>query len=160
MSIGLRKSFLSVSCVVFALNTLLELISSRSILGYSILICHIRRLHLYVTRCIRLWPLWKDYGNRMHTAMTRCAKYRPLLSQRYISKVHSHLLMDQRIPGPVSCRLLEHGWFVGDPTPLARDNVYVIITLLYVCNKYSAFRVGQSPLTIKIYTLLHVFRAA
>ena len=26
-----------------------------------------------------------------------------------------------RIPGPVSCRCLEPGWFVGDPTSLARD---------------------------------------
>ncbi len=32
------------------------------------------------------------------------------------------LLTDQRIPGPVSCRCLEPRWFVGDITPLARDN--------------------------------------
>ena len=36
-----------------------------------------------------------------------------------------HLWTDQRIPGPVSCCCLEPGWFVGDPTPLARDNIYV-----------------------------------
>ena len=34
-----------------------------------------------------------------------------------------HSVTDQRIPGPVSCRCLEPGWFVGDPTPLARDNI-------------------------------------
>ncbi len=28
-----------------------------------------------------------------------------------------------RIPGPVSCHCLESGWFVGDPTSLARDNI-------------------------------------
>ncbi len=37
-----------------------------------------------------------------------------------------HLLTDQRIPGPVSCCCLEPGWFVGDPTPLAHGNIYVI----------------------------------
>ncbi len=30
-----------------------------------------------------------------------------------------------RIPGPMSCCCLEPGWFVGDPTPLARDNMYM-----------------------------------
>ncbi len=34
-----------------------------------------------------------------------------------------HLWTDQRIPGPVSCRCPEPRWFVGDPTPLARDNM-------------------------------------
>ena len=34
-----------------------------------------------------------------------------------------HLWTDQRIPGPVSCRCPEPGWFVGNPTPLARDNI-------------------------------------
>ncbi len=32
-------------------------------------------------------------------------------------------LTDQRITGPVSCRCLEPGWFVGDPTPLARESI-------------------------------------
>ena len=34
-----------------------------------------------------------------------------------------HLWTDQRIPGPLSCRCLEPGWFVGDPASLARDNM-------------------------------------
>ena len=34
-----------------------------------------------------------------------------------------HLLTDQRITGPVSCRCPEPGWFVGDPIALARDNI-------------------------------------
>ena len=38
-----------------------------------------------------------------------------------------HLIMDQRITGPVSCRCLEPQWFVGDPTDLARDNIYVLL---------------------------------
>ncbi len=36
-----------------------------------------------------------------------------------------HLLTDQRITSPVSCCCLEPGWFVGDPIPLARDNILV-----------------------------------
>ncbi len=32
----------------------------------------------------------------------------------------------QRIPGLVSCRCLEPGWFVGDPTSPARDNIYAM----------------------------------
>ena len=34
------------------------------------------------------------------------------------------VLTDQRITGPESCHCLEPGWFVGDPIPLARDNIY------------------------------------
>ena len=41
-----------------------------------------------------------------------------------------HLWMDQRIPGPVSCGCLKPGWFVGDPTSLARDNMMEHISLL------------------------------
>ena len=36
-----------------------------------------------------------------------------------------HLLMDQRIPGPMSCRCPEPRWFVKDPTSLARDNILI-----------------------------------
>ena len=43
--------------------------------------------------------------------------------------------MDQRIPGPVSCRCLEPGWFVGDPYPLALDSIIIIILLLYYKNQ-------------------------
>ncbi len=35
--------------------------------------------------------------------------------------------MIPRIPGPVSCRCLEPGWFVGDPTPLACDNMLLLV---------------------------------
>ena len=34
------------------------------------------------------------------------------------------------IPGPVSCRCQEPRWFVEDPTPMARDNIFEIHEIL------------------------------
>ena len=57
-----------------------------------------------------------------------------------------HLLTDQRIPGPVSCRSPEPRWFVGDPTSLAHDNIHPICrkSYQYENNLYFSTRIVTS----------------
>ncbi len=68
-----------------------------------------------------------------HPALIKQAQWSVRLFQFLVNRLED--------PWPMSCRCLEPRWFVGDPTLLARDNIYVYTKIKFYVHKLLFYKI-------------------